>query len=352
MIFPTISTPPNVKPGNFRKAFILLFALAVFLLAINILLSFFTPKECTADKFEISPKEINALFLKSVSEFSLTDTYLQKLKPKKKKPDSTSTSYRLTLPFDIPTPVFLQSIYDNFAGKDVAILAIETALNKNSLLEISSGGVIKLRLEIIQDTSLHRNNGEIAFALTDYESLDEDEVNDLLTSPETFAFLLQPKKESVEFTKRILEARKEYIVELTASSPNSEFTLSEDFPFVRNLLAISSIIKSYPRNNFFFVHPQATLLTAKLYEQTRKEFTKRKYTLYSSTEFLNLSELKGDELAARFNQAIEKLKAGEIKVFLIPANYYYASKELLTAITKRGITIIPATLGVVKIKES
>ena len=339
------------QKDNYRIAFILLFGLAIFLLVFNIVLSFFTPKESQSITIESSTQEIDSLFQKSIAEFYLSDDYLKKIKSPKKKEDSLTAYYRLTLPYDIPIPVFLQSIFEKFSGKEVTISSIETLLNKKSILEISSGGKRKFYSELIQDTSLHRDNGSIAFALTDYDKLSEDEINNLLQLPESFAFLLQPRKESVDFSKRVLGARKEYIVELTASSPNSEFTLAEKFPFSRNKLAVNSLVKNYPRNTFYFVDPEATLLSSNAYEKVRKEFARRKYSLYSSNSFSNFSGMKDDELDLSFNSEIDKLGKGDTKVIILPANYFYSSREKLLLIKKRGIRIIPATSAVVELKE-
>jgi len=350
MIGITSSNPSKQRAGKFRIAFILLFALAVFLLVLNIFLSFFSPKEIKINASEISSDEINSLFLKSVSEFYLDDGLLQKIKSPKKKEDSLTHSYRLTLPYDVPIPVFLHSIFENFTGKKVIISSVETILNKKSLLEISSGEKKKFYTEIIQDTSIKRDNGSIAFALTNYENLSEVEIKKLLGIPENFAFLLQPKKESAEFTKIILEAMKEYIVEITTSSPNSEFTLAENFPFVRNKLAINSLLRYYQKNTFFFVHPLSTLLSSNVYGKVRKEFTKRKYALYSSNSFTNLSDLKEDELDKRFYGEIEKLGNGKTKLMLLPAGYFYASIDKIKNIKKRGIRFIPASTAVIQLK--
>ncbi|MFA4924329.1 MAG: hypothetical protein WC557_09075 [Ignavibacteriaceae bacterium] len=350
MISPSSSNQSIQRMGKFRTVFVLLFALAVFLLIANIVLSFFTPEEIEINASEISSDEINSLFLKSVSEFYLDDRLLQKIKSPKKKEDSLTHSYRLTLPYDVPIPVFLYSIFENFTGKNVLITSEERILNKKSRLDISSCERKKLFVEIVQDTSIKRDNGSIAFALTDYENLSEVEIIKLLGIPENFAFLLQPQKSSAEFTKIILEARKEYIVEITASSPNSEYTLAENFPFVRNKLALNSLVSYYPKNTFYFVHPLSTLLSSKVYEKIRKEFTKRKYSLYSSNSFTNLTEVKEDELDNRFYGEIEKLQNGGTIVILIPAGYFYNSFEKIKNIKKRGIRFIPASAAVIKLK--
>ncbi len=336
--------------GKFRLAFLLLFALAIFLLLLNIILSFFTPKEIKPNSEEISAAEINQLFNKSVDEFYLGNEHLQKIKSPKKKEDSLLFAYRLTLPYDVPIPVLLKSVFDNFREKNVEISSTELVLNKKSILEISSGYKEKFYTELIQDTSLHRNNGSLAFVLTDYENLSADELNKLLATPESFAFLLQPEKESAEFTKTILENRKEYIVELTASSPNSEFTFEENFPLVRNKLAINSLLRYYPRNNFFFVHQRSTLLSSNAYEKVRKEFLKKKYKLFSSNSFANLSGLKEDECEKHFFAEAGGMQKGGVKLVILPANYFLNSIDKIAKVKKRGIKFIPATEAVLQIK--
>ena len=350
MISPTSSLSSKIRTGKYRIVFFLLFGLAILLLVFNIFLSFFTPKEIKTDDMEISAKEIHSLFLKSTEEFYLRDGYLKKIKSPKKKEDSLTAIYRLTLPYDVPVPVFLHSVFGNFKGKNVSISSIETALNRRSVLEISSGAKRKFYSEIIQDTSLHRDNGSLAFALTDYEQLTEEEINKLLRIPENFALILHPQKESVEFTKVILNARKEYIVELTASSPNSEFTFAERFPFIRNRLALNSLSRYYPGNSFFFVHPLSTLLSSTVYDKIRNEFTKRKYMLYSSNSFTNLADVKEDEMDKRFYGEIEKLGEGKIKLLILPADYFLASIDKIKIVRKRGIRFIAASTAVMHLK--
>lgn len=338
------------EPGKFRVAFLLLFALAVFLLVLNMILSFFTPKELTHPTAEISAAEINQLFTKSVDEFYLGSEYLHKIKSSKKKEDSLLFSYRLTLPYDVPIPVLLKSVFDNFRGKNVEITSIEMVLNKKSILEISSGNKEKFYTELIQDTSLHRDNGSLAFVVTNYENLSADDLNKLLTTPKSFAFLLQPEKASAEFTKIILDSRKEYIVELTASSPNSEFTFEENFPLLRNKLAINSLLRYYPRNNFFFINERSTLLTSNAYDKVRKEFSKKRYKLFSSNSFTNLSELKEDECEKHFFAEAGGMQKGEVKLVILPANYFLNSINRIARVKKRGIRFIPATEAVLQIK--
>jgi len=350
MIASDSSSKSKREPGKFRVAFLLLFALAIFLLVLNIILSFFTAKEITHSTVEISADEINQLFIKSVDEFYLENEHLQKIKSPKKKEDSLLFSYRLTLPYDVPIPVFLKSVFDRLNDKGVRISSVETALNKRSILEIALGNKIKFYTELIQDTSLHRDNGSLAFVLTDYENLSADDLKKLLATSESFAFLLQPEKESAEFTKTILDFRKEYIVELTASSPNSEFTLAEKFPIVRNKLAINSLLRYYPKNTFFFVNQQSTLLSSNAYEKVRKEFSKKKYKLFSSNSFTNLSELKEDECTKRFFAEAAGLQKGEIKLIILPANNFLNSMDKIAKIKKRGIRFIPATEAVLQIK--
>ncbi len=341
------------KPKNriFRLAFLFLFGLAIFLLTLNIILSFFMPKEINDNSQQLTSSKINLLFHKSVAEFYLSDDYLKKIKSPKKTEDSLLYTYRLTLPYDVPAPVFLQSVFKNFDEANVTISSVETALNKKSLLEISSGDKEKLYAEIIQDTSLHRDNGSLAFALSDYESLTKEELNKLLAEPESFAFLLEPKKESSEFTTTVLTARKEYIVELTGTSPNSEFILAENFPIVRNKLAINSLLRYYPRNNFFFVDQRSTLLSSYAYEKVRKEFARRKYNLFASNSFTNLSEIKEDELARNLFNLADNLTQGEVKLIILQANHFINSTAKIRSLKKRGIKFIPASVAVQKIKE-
>jgi len=350
MIASDSSFKTKLEPEKFRIVFLFLFALAIFLLVLNIMLTFFTPKEITHPTVEISSAEINQLFTKSVDEFYLRNEHLQKVKSPKKKEDSLLFSYRLILPYDVPVPVFLKSVFDNFRKKDAEITSVEMVLNKKSIIEISSGGKEKFYSELIQDTSRHRNNGSLAFVLIDYENLSAVDLNKLLTTPESFAFLLQPEKESAEFTKTILENHKEYIVELTASSPNSEFTFEENFPLVRNKLAINSLLRYYPRNNFFFVNQQTTLLSSNVYEKVRKEFSKKKYKLFSSNSFTNLSKLKEDECGKRFFAEAGSMQKGEVKLIILPANYFLNSIDKIARVKKRGIRFIPATEAVLQLK--
>ena len=339
----------KIGSGKFRKLFILFFALSIFLLAANIILSFFTPKEVSRNTTGLTASEIDSLFHKSVAEFYLGDEYLQKIKSPKKKEDSLLFSYRLTLPYDVPVPVFLQSIFGNFNGKDVTISSVEMILNKKSILKISSGEKEKFYTELLQDTSFHRDNGTLAFALTNYENLSDEELTKLLDIPESFAFLLQPKKESADFTKTILDSKKEYIVELTASSPNSEFTLAEKFPFVRNKLAINSLMRYYPRNNFIFVNQQSTLLSSTAYEKVRKEFTKRKYKLLSSDSFTNFSNVKEDEFENHFFNSVGSMSKGEVKLVILQAVSFYNTIEKIANLKKRGIRFIAASSAVTRL---
>jgi|GEM_PF-2388873 len=331
---------PTAAATKFRKFFLALFGLAIFLLLLNIILSFFTPKQKVNGTPGLTADQINSIFLQSVHDFSLSDNFLERIVPRKKNIDSTLIQYKLTLPYDVPIPVFLTSLNTFFEKENVEISATETQANKKTEVTIASGIDTTLRVVILQDTSIHRNVGKITFVLSDYEVLQKDELARLLNLPLHFALLVHARKDNIEFLPTIIEARKDYILALTETSPNSEFTLGENFPRDRNELAVKALVHFYPKNPYMVVDAGSLLLSSGKFAAVRKEFEARGCKLYSTGRFVDLSKEKENDCLQKINALGSKLEGNEIKIIMLRASLFLQQITKISDVKKRGVSFI------------
>jgi len=297
-----------------RRAVYILFAVAILLLASNLLLNKLLPEtNQKREAFVLSGLEINNHFLQAVNNFGLDENWIV-VRKLSNKPDSLFSSYKIKLPHDLPIPVLISEVYTELSGDSVEIKSIEKKMGGRTKLEIYSGGFLKLIADINYDKDLVRKRGSVGFLIEDI-SFDDREDSLLFDVPESFAVLLIPSRENKKHSKFILNKGKEIVLLLDDEIDDLEFKLSEGHSNNRILNSVKSIIGSFSRAIFFVIDDESELFHSNVFQVISSELEKRNIKLLLKSTFYQLDNDENIELVNHFDSIIKNL--GEDKKIVL-----------------------------------
>lgn len=300
-----------------RSTVYILFASAILLLALNLILDKLLP---VSDKINesavVSGFEIEQRFLNAVNNFGLEKEWIIKRKLSRK-PDSLFSSYKIKLPPDLPIPVLVSEIKTELSGDSVIINSIERKMGGETNLEIYSQGFLKLTSSINYDKNLVRKRGAVGFLVEDI-SLDDQEDSLLFEVPESFAVLLVPSKENIKHSKVILNKNKQFAILLNDEIDDLEFKLNEDYSNSRILNSIKSIIGSFPKAIFIVIDDESDLYNSKVFQIITLELEKRKIKLLRKSAFYQLKYEEEKDLFTSFDSLFKQL-GEEKRIILVNA---------------------------------
>lgn len=303
-----------ISPSVKRRAVFILFAAAILLLAINLLLNKLLPQAYLGQNAsKLSGMEINNRFLHAVNNFGLKEDWIIKRKLSGK-PDSLFSSYKLKLPADLPIPVFIREVKSEFQNDSVDIKSIEKKMGGETNLKIYSGGVLKLSSNINYDKNLVRKRGSIGFLIEDV-TLDDKEDSLLFDVPESFAVLLIPSKENKNNTDYILNKSKQFAILLNDEIEELEYKLKEDYSSNRILNSVKSMVASFSKAIFFVIDDDSELFRSKIFPIVASELEKRKIKILRKSIFYSLKYDEDKDLFTSFDNLFKQI--GEEKRIIV-----------------------------------
>ncbi len=303
-----------ISPDAKRKAVYILFAVAILLLAVNLLLNKLLPKDNRESEASIlSGLEINNRFLQAVNNFGLDEDWII-VRKLLNKPDSLFSSYKIKLPPDLPIPVLISEVNTELCSDSVEIKSFEKKMRGKTKLEVYSGGLLKLTADIDYDKKLVRKRGSVGFLVKNI-SFDDQEDSLLFDVPESFAVLLIPSKENKKHSNFILNKSKEFALLLDDEIDDLEFKLSEGYPNSRILNSVKAIIVSFSNAIFFVFDDESELFRSKVFPVISTELEKRNIKLLLKSEFYQLGNNEEKDINTRFDSLVKNL--GEEKLFIL-----------------------------------
>jgi len=316
-----------ISPSAKRRAVYILFAIAILLLASNLLLKKLLPKaNPEREAFVLSGLEINNRFLQAVNNFGLEEDWIV-VRKLSNKPDSLFLSYKIKLPPDLPIPVLITEIQTELSADSVEIKSIEKKMGGRTKLEIYSGGFLKLISEIDYDKKIVRKRGSVGFLIEDI-SLD-DEVDSLLFDvPESFAVLLVPSKENKKHSKFILNNSKEFALLLDDEIDDLEFKLSEGHSNNRILNSVKSIIGSFSKAIFFIIDDESELFRSQVFPVISAELEKRNIKLVLKSELYQLGNTDETDLYNSFDRMFKQLAEEKLTILCNVDDYNLLLPEI------------------------
>lgn len=322
-----------------KKVINILFGMAVFILAANLITGEFLKGKINNNKNELKLSEIELQFISALSNLGVKGDLIQK-----RKGNNSPVKFSVRVPRDLPVVVILQEMNYVFDPSDVEIQTVENKLGGKTSTNFSSGDEIKLNAEFFHDSELSRKNIHIGFLVTRFE--EESETDSLLLDfPERFAVVLIPSNVSSEFAKKIIERRKEYVVYLGDDIEELEYKLSDDYSASRLRNSIREIVGTFQQAVFFLVDTQSVLYKSKAFYLLKEELEKRKIILMESSNFENLSMEGTDDSSELFTRAIDSMRKGDNKILLVSAQDFLNLNSTIVKYRKMGYRFtLPSSL--------
>lgn len=322
-----------------RKLIYSLTLIALILIFINI---FINPNQeerlPTSDNLSIN--EIENIFESVLDRFGIEKSWVDKRKFKNKISDSLSYYYSVKIPTDIPIPLILKELNDEFNNKSTDLKSIEKKEFGSSDVEIKNNNVIKLKAEINYSKELERKFSTAAFLLTDIEKFDEIGLQNFFNIPVKFGVLLPLRSTSIKKAEQILINKLEYFIIIDDDADNVDFELDEDFSISQISRNIKKIITSFNTPKIFFLPAKEEIFSKNFQDFLIGEFQKQKRRLISLDKIPNLKGENPTDLKSLIKFYFNNLRFNENKIFIINADDWLNIQDEINNYLKKGNKIV------------
>ena len=320
---------------NRRTAAVTLLIVAVFLLAVNSLLSLFNPQEeSQSGQNKLSTFQIDSLFLFSLNSFGLNKEWIKEVQNKK-----TDKSYIVRLPNDLSIPVVLAEINTNFFGKNLIFSSEEKDFSGRTRLTINRRNKTILSAELKYDREIFRPRRKLAFLIKDYE-LSSSEDSLFLELPEPFSVLLLPSVQNTKLLKYVTDLNKTYSIIIDDNIPDIKYRLNESHSQKRLKTSLQSIINDFSKASFFIINDNSDLYLSPSIEFVKVELEKRNIKMTPLSEIQQLNYANETELENTFDNYIKEIGEGKGVLFLITSDEFRTLLPEIERYRKTGIKIV------------
>jgi hypothetical protein len=335
-----------IKEKNSRKIFISLFIAVIILLIANLTLEIIWSSKIPGSdrKRQIEPIGLDKIFKGSLSDLGIENNWI---KLQKKRKISSGVYYSVAIPSDLPITVVLNEIFISFKNYNVDIKSEEQKINGRTLLTISSEDDLKLSCEFYYDKSISRDAGEIGIFITGITKLTAEEVDALLSIPDTFELLIVPSKASVALLKSLHEYKKGFGILFNDEITDLEFKLNSKYSKGRLKSSIRDILGKFPDASIFIIDDQSNLFTSEVYPLLKEEFKKRNLNLITEDSLSNLAANGSDSALKDFRIKIRETKRGEKAVFVITTEEFSLLQPEIIKFRKVGYKFVQPS-GLIK----
>ena len=323
-----------------KKIIEVLFALAVILLAANLLAAKYlkAPAKIKRNVQSITASGVNDVFIKDLRAFAIHSDWIKNIKSSHgQKP---GFNYSVDIPQDLPIPVVLKEIYESFYDKNVDLKTAEEKIRGKTEFFISQDKKLKLKAIFNYNDNLKREGESIGLIIDGMDKLNKNDLNYLAKFPQTFAALLVPSKSSVQQSDTLIEYRKEYAVLLNDDINEMDYKLRGDFSPVRIKSALRTIIGSFPNALFYVIDNRSKLYNSTAYYLIKEQLQKRGILLMKMSSLKDVAGDNNAELKSDFT-ALVKTKTNEKPHFiLIPADDFNLLQPQIFSFIKIGYKFV------------
>jgi hypothetical protein len=320
---------------NRRTVAFILSIVAVFLLAVNLLISLINPQvESQSGQNELSTFQIDSLFLFSINSFGLYKEWIKEVQNKK-----TNKSYIVRLPYDLSIPVVLAEINTNFFGKNLIFSSEEKDFSGRTRLTINRRNKTILSAELKYDREIFRPRRTVAFLIKDYE-LSSSEDSLFLELPEPFSVMLLPSVKNTKLLKYVTDLNKTYSIIIDDNIPDIKYRLNESYSQKRLKTSLQSIINDFSKASFFIINDRSDLYLSPSIEFVRLELEKRNINLVMLSKIHQLDYASETELKNSFDNYLKMIGEGEGVLFSVTSDDFRTLLPEIERYRKTGFKIV------------
>ncbi len=326
---------------NFNKGLtaLIFFLIAVFLLAVDLTLpSLLDPREKKI-AVRLSDEDLESFFFLALQDVGMQDDWISPITRRGKQAAENYPAYKVDVPKDLPIPVILNEIFIKFRGYNVDILSEELYAGGRSSLKILSGGETKIHAEFNYKDQIRRKASNIGLVLYDIEDLGKND-SLILALPESFAVVLIPSKNTVEYKRRLQNFRKEYILLIGDDTRDLEYKLSPGYSTNRLKSSIRSIIGSFSDAVFFIVDDNSKFFNSAAFQLAKGEFEKNNIKLINKNSIEEASAEQGEDGMNHFRKSVINTGDGMTKLLFINASEFMDLRDDMIKLRKIGYKFI------------
>lgn len=327
-----------------KKLIQVLFGLAFILLVANILINKLQVKHYTPVESSVSGAEINAKYMQALKNYGLLNQWITKKRKNKRDDDSLLFKYNVEVPRDLPIALLVNEITDSLDNQNVKIQSNEINIGGKTELKIFSGDNLKLQSDFNYNDRIERKAGKRGLIISGAGDLGEDDFNSLLKSPERFAVLLVPSKNSGNRISRILNDQKEMLVLIGDESNDMNYKMRAGFSAGRIRNSIRAIVSDYSSAAFFILDDGS-----RLYQSTAMSLIKNLLDR-GGVKYIKLSEcarlLQDSDAGMRkqFDSFAKKITDGNKRLILLSPDELSVVVPELLKFRKIGYKFVRASV--------
>ncbi len=288
-----------------------LFAVAILLLAVNIIVGkvFKTENQIITPKI-LSAEEIDSLVFVSIQNFGLELSAIKKQKIKEISIDDNYSTYALSLPKDLPIPVFISELNEIFSDFAVDILTDEKVISGKTLLKIFSEDELRFAANIDYNPNLIREAASVGFLININDKTEKSTIDNLLNTPEPFAFLFTPSLVMKTFVASNQKSSRQFALLLGDETTDLDFKFESNYSERRLKSSIRYVLSAFSQAAFFVIDDNSSFYGSKIYSFVEKEFLARKIKIIKKSE---LSILSGAITSAptQFSELVQSLESDQ-----------------------------------------
>jgi hypothetical protein len=301
----------------------ILFALAIILLASELLVSKIFPGSYHLLKPVVTEEKADSAVVQILSDFGVN----------KKEYTRKNNKYIVSLPYDLPSELISLDIIQMFKEHDLTIKSRELKKGSQSELKLFSDEENILTIEFTYDYSRRRYISAFAFILVNPENLSQSELSDIINSQENFSLALYPSKKNRLLAGSLNSIGKQYSLIINNKINELEYKLDDKFSDRKIKITFQTIISHFHSSVLYIVDDISGDISPRVVSILKNELGRRKIKYHSLNDFEYLRDFSGNNILGKY------LEMKKEQVFIIEAGEFGNLKNEITRLRKRGLRI-------------
>ena len=299
-----------------------LFAFSILLLTANIIIGkVLNTENKIIPPGSLSGSEIDSLFRIAVQNFGLPASILKNQKIKEVSLAEEYSTFNLNLPVDIPIPVFIAELNEIFSGYDAEVITEEKKMSGRTLIKISSEDEFRLAAYIDYNKDIARNSSSVGFLITIDDKTQKSDIDQLLNTPEPFAFLFTPSDVLKNFIKTDPVNKRQFAIILGDETVDLDFKFESGYSERRLKSSVRNLLGTFSQAAFFIIDDNSSFYESKIFPFVENEFVSRKIKLIKKSR-LNIINSSMKNISEHFKELMGSIEdSGSMMIVCSPNDF-------------------------------
>ena len=280
-----------------RKVIGILLGVTVFLLLINSVVEFFTKKEIPVTVPGYSVAEAEEVLFSVTNSFGILPEWISVVNKKFPGQDSLKHSINISIPRDLPIPVIIKDLKDNYPDS-LKLITKETKKYGNTLIKLFREETQLLNLNYEYKDELIRPYCSLSFVLMPLETIDEQLMERIIRNNFPFCLSIIPSFANEKEVEKLSGLDKNFVILLNDEIPDNLFKLSTTSSSKRLKGAIEGIINSFGNSHVYFMDDNSDIYKSTSINFIRDEFRRQDVHLFPLSTLVDLSKKDQNEIGS------------------------------------------------------